>query len=121
MNNLTMKTSTKRIIALIAAFVLVFAFTSSVFAAGDEIEDKVTEGADRIYSTIRSLDLVVGGCLIAWYAFKGFFGGTKGMDDVRKNIFNVIAICALIYLAPTIIKFVGSLFSSDKSLSTLVK
>lgn len=111
----------QRIASALVAFMIATLFMLMVtmgFAAdeGDvqgAIQQGVTEGMSQLYDIMLAILLPVAVVLFAWNAFKVFFGGEKGMESAKKNMLIIVAIVALVYLAPLVVTQIASWFNGQ--------
>lgn len=81
--------------------------------AGGAIEKGVEDGAGAIWKVLTAVVLPIAAVLFAWNVFRAIFGGERGMESAKRNIFIIVVVIALVFLAPIIIDQVGGWFKGS--------
>ncbi|SDD59231.1 hypothetical protein [Peptococcus niger] len=105
--------------ALIGALVLGIGLLlpDCALAAGDPgtaIQTGVKKGSGAIWKIMTAVVVPIAAVLFAWNVFRAIFGGERGMESAKRNIFTIIVVIALVLLAPVIVKQIGGWFGKGE-------
>ena len=103
----------------IASFVAVLAtmllsvVTAAGSSAGDQIEDGIKTGAERVWGIVIAVVLPLGAVAIAVCFLWVLFDGERGMEKGKKYRIRVLIVVAVVFLAPLILQQVGGWFKDS--------
>ena len=114
----------RRIFSIMAVVALVAVMTMSMAFANDPsiaIQQGITKGTEQMYDLLTAIVLPIATVCFAWNAFKAVFGGEKGMEQAKKNLFTIVLVLALVWLAPVAIEQVSGWFEEASAGSGVFK
>lgn len=107
---------------LMICCILSMLFATAVFATdgtAETISGSITSGMEKVYSIITAIVVPVAIICAAVAAFQIFLGGEKGMEKAKRIIIYTLLGVAIVYLAPLIVREVGSWFKGYSNFSNL--
>lgn len=104
--------------ALMVTLMVVPAFATGSVGAEQQIVNGVSSGMYKLYSLFQALLAPIAVVLVVWNVFKALFFGEKGMEGAKKGIIIILAIVAVVYLAPLIVSTVSGWFSGASGSTT---
>jgi len=102
------------VVATVTLMLISGAYATSSSTA---IQEGVKGGTKQMYELLTAIVIPVAVVCFAWNAFKALFGGERGMETAKKNIFTIVMVLALVFLAPIAIEQVASWFETSSSSS----
>lgn len=98
------------VVGLVLAMGLLFPDFAFAANPGDAIQKGVKQGSGAIWRIMTAVVVPVAAVLFAWNVFRAIFGGERGMESAKRNIFTIIIVIALVLLAPVIVQQIGGWF-----------
>ena len=99
------------IVALMVVLMTVTAFADP----SDAIVTGVTTGTKAIYTIITAIVAPIAAIVLSATALKALIGDARDIEAMKKKVFLIVIVVAVIWLAPLIIEQVGGWFSSSNT------
>lgn len=103
---------------LLVALMMVM-MTITCFATGgntsDAIVNGVKTGTKAIYTIITAIVAPLAAIVLSATALKALIGDARDIEAMKKKVFLIVIVVAVIWLAPLIIEQVGGWFSSSNT------
>lgn len=103
---------------LIVALMMVM-MTITCFATGGSTSDAVVNGVKTgtkaIYTIITAIVAPLAAIVLSATALKALIGDARDIEAMKKKVFLIVIVVAVIWLAPLIIEQVGGWFSSNNT------
>ena len=99
------------IVALMVVLMTVTAFADPY----DAIVTGVKTGTKAIYTIITAIVAPIAAIVLSATALKALIGDARDIEAMKKKVFLIVIVVAVIWLAPLIIEQVGGWFSSSNT------
>ena len=99
------------IVALMVVLMTVTAFADP----SDAIVTGVKTGTKAIYTIITAIVAPIAAIVLSATALKALIGDARDIEAMKKKVFLIVIVVAVIWLAPLIIEQVGGWFSSSNT------
>lgn len=99
------------IVALMVVLMTVTAFAD----LSDAIVTGVKTGTKAIYTIITAIVAPIAAIVLSATALKALIGDARDIEAMKKKVFLIVIVVAVIWLAPLIIEQVGGWFSSSNT------
>lgn len=99
------------IVALMVVLMTVTAFADT----SDAIVTGVKTGTKAIYTIITAIVAPIAAIVLSATALKALIGDARDIEAMKKKVFLIVIVVAVIWLAPLIIEQVGGWFSSSNT------
>ena len=99
------------IVALMMVLMTVTAFADP----SDAIVTGVKTGTKAIYTIITAIVAPIAAIVLSATALKALIGDARDIEAMKKKVFLIVIVVAVIWLAPLIIEQVGGWFSSSNT------
>ena len=108
-----------RIATTVLLVALMVMMTITCFATGgstsDAIVNGVKTGTKAIYTIITAIVAPLAAIVLSATALKALIGDARDIEAMKKKVFLIVIVVAVIWLAPLIIEQVGGWFSSSNT------
>lgn len=96
-----------------------FATEAGTGGTQDAIVSGVKTGTKAIYNIITAIVAPIAAIVLSAVALKALVGDARDIEGMKKKIFLIVIVVAVIWLAPLIIEQVGGWFSGSSSNSSV--
>lgn len=109
------------VMAMVALMTITCFATEGDAASGtqDAIVSGVKTGTKAIYNIITAIVAPIAAIVLSAVALKALVGDARDIEGMKKKIFLIVIVVAVIWLAPLIIDQVGGWFSGNSSNSSV--
>ena len=99
---------------IVALMVVLMTVTASADPS-DAIVTGVKTGPQAIYTIITAIVAPIAAIVLSATALKALIGDARDIEAMKKKVFLIVIVVAVIWLAPLIIEQVGGWFSSSNT------
>lgn len=100
---------------LIVALMMVLMTVTAFADPSDAIVNGVKTGTKAIYTIITAIVAPLAAIVLSATALKALIGDARDIEAMKKKVFLIVIVVAVIWLAPLIIEQVGGWFSSSNT------